>query len=202
LQVIISVLEGLPGRDITPFSLAVLFVFRTGVSWTDLPSCFGNWHTVYTRFKRWSENGLFLVCCTDCSKERRLKWIWFGSTAQQLACTVLGSGVLKNQNPPLGGEERAEALKIHVGLCQGILCGACLYASNKLDTSVFNELWARGNWDAIAVCLSSRMLLYPFGTRFHFFNQKLFKGLKKPPLNSFFKLFLARMRGFRVLGSS
>jgi len=149
LQVIISVLEGLPGRDITPFSLAVLFVFRTGVSWTDLPSCFGNWHTVYTRFKRWSENGLFLVCCTDCSKERRLKWIWFGSTAQQLACTVLGSGVLKNQNPPLGGEERAEALKIHVGLCQGILCGACLYASNKLDTSVFNELWARGNWDAI-----------------------------------------------------
>jgi len=33
----------------------------------------------------------------------------------------------------LGGEERAEALKIHVGLCQGFLCGACLSASNKLD---------------------------------------------------------------------
>jgi len=52
-------------------------------------------------------------------------------------------------NPPLGGEERAEALKIHVGFCHGFLCGACLSASHKLDMTVFNELWARGNWDAI-----------------------------------------------------
>jgi len=91
----------------------------------------------------------FGLCCTDCSKERRLKWIWFGSTSQQLAWHRHGSGVLKKQNPPLGGEERAEALKIHVGLCQGFRCGACLSASNKLDITVFNELWARGNWDAI-----------------------------------------------------
>ena len=35
----------------------------------------------------------FGLCCTDCSKERRLKWIWFGLTAQQLACTVLDSVV-------------------------------------------------------------------------------------------------------------
>jgi len=116
LQVIISVLEGLPGRDMTSFSLAVLSVLRTGVSWRDLPSCFGNWHTVYTRFKHVRENGLFGLCYTDCSKERKLKWIWFGSTSQQLPWHRHGSGVLKKQNPPLGGEERAEALKIHVGL--------------------------------------------------------------------------------------
>jgi len=35
----------------------------------------------------------FGLCCTDCSKERRLKWIWFGLTAQQLACTVLDNVV-------------------------------------------------------------------------------------------------------------
>ena len=36
-----------------------------------------------------------------------------------------------------------------MALCQGFLCGACLSASNKLDMTVFNEWWARGNWDAI-----------------------------------------------------
>ena len=36
-----------------------------------------------------------------------------------------------------------------MGLCQGFLCGACLSASNKLDMTDFNELWARGSWDAI-----------------------------------------------------
>ena len=73
--------------------------------------------------------------------------VWIDSTT--LSLHRHGSGVLKKQNPPLDGEERAEALKIHVGLCQGFLCGACLSASNKLDMTVFYELWALGNWDAI-----------------------------------------------------
>ena len=73
--------------------------------------------------------------------------LWIDSTTVSLHRH--GSGVLKKQNPPLDGEERAEALKIHVALSQGFLCGACLSASNKLDMTVFNELWALGNWDAI-----------------------------------------------------
>jgi len=41
-----------PGTGHYLLFCAVLFVLRTGVSWTDLPSCFGNLHTVYTRLKR------------------------------------------------------------------------------------------------------------------------------------------------------
>jgi len=41
------------------FFCAVLYVLRTGISWRDVPSCYGSWHTIYTRFKRWSENGIF-----------------------------------------------------------------------------------------------------------------------------------------------
>jgi len=73
--------------------------------------------------------------------------VWIDSTTVSLHRH--GSWVLKKQNHPLDEEERAEALKMHVGLCQGFLCGACLAASNKLDMTVFNELWARGNWDEI-----------------------------------------------------
>ena len=68
--------------------------------------------------------------------------VWIDSTAVSLHRHW--SGVLKKQNPPLGEEDRAEALKIHVALCQEFFCGACLSASNKLDMTVFNELWARG----------------------------------------------------------
>lgn len=38
---------------------AVIFVLRTGCPWRDLPSCFGPWNSVYTRFRRWSASGLW-----------------------------------------------------------------------------------------------------------------------------------------------
>jgi transposase len=41
------------------FFCGVLYVLRTGVSWRDLPGEYGVWHTIYTRYKRWSENGFF-----------------------------------------------------------------------------------------------------------------------------------------------
>ena len=41
------------------FFCGVLYVLRTGISWRDLPEEYGNWHTIYTRYKRWSESGFF-----------------------------------------------------------------------------------------------------------------------------------------------
>ena len=38
---------------------AILYVLRTGCPWRDLPPCYGKWHTIYTRFKRGSEKGLW-----------------------------------------------------------------------------------------------------------------------------------------------
>jgi len=107
-----------PGTGHDLFFLAVLFVLRTGVSCRDLPSCFGNWHTVYTRFKHVSENGLFWSSLYRLQQRKKIKidLVWIDSTTVSLHRH--GSGVFKKQNPPLGGEERAEALKIHVGLCQ------------------------------------------------------------------------------------
>jgi transposase len=33
---------------------AVLFVAENGCKWHALPARFGNWHTVYTRLRRWA----------------------------------------------------------------------------------------------------------------------------------------------------
>ena len=79
------------------FFCAVLYVLRTGISWRDLPPCFGSWHTVYTRFKRWSENGLFwsLLYQLQQRKKVTIDLAWVDST------TVLlhryGSGPLKKE---------------------------------------------------------------------------------------------------------
>jgi putative transposase len=41
------------------FIEAVLFVARTGTPWRDLPTAFGKWFTVYTRFWRWAQNDVW-----------------------------------------------------------------------------------------------------------------------------------------------
>lgn len=41
------------------FFCGVLYILRTGISWRDLPGEYGNWHSIYMRYKRWSESGFF-----------------------------------------------------------------------------------------------------------------------------------------------
>ena len=58
----------LPGReghvggtaaDNRLFVEAVLFRYRAGVPWRDLPERFGDWKIVYQRFNRWAKSGTF-----------------------------------------------------------------------------------------------------------------------------------------------
>ncbi|BET65268.1 hypothetical protein ASA1KI_21530 [Opitutales bacterium ASA1] len=41
------------------FLEAVLFLARTGTPWRDLPEEFGRWSTVYMRFRRWEQSGVW-----------------------------------------------------------------------------------------------------------------------------------------------
>jgi putative transposase len=47
------------GSDNRVFVEAVLWIARTGSPWRDLPTTFGNWNSVYVRFNRWSEGGVW-----------------------------------------------------------------------------------------------------------------------------------------------
>jgi len=38
---------------------AILWILRTGAPWRDLPGSYGPWNTVYTRFSRWSKQGIW-----------------------------------------------------------------------------------------------------------------------------------------------
>jgi transposase len=50
---------GRSGRDNRLFLEAVLWLVRTGSPWRDLPETFGKWSSVWKRFRRWAEKGVF-----------------------------------------------------------------------------------------------------------------------------------------------
>jgi transposase len=48
-----------PKADNRLFVDAILWVARTGAAWRDLPERFGNWNSVWRRFARWAEAGVW-----------------------------------------------------------------------------------------------------------------------------------------------
>lgn len=50
---------GKPNRDHRPIVNGMLWRLRTGAPWRDLPERYGPWQTVYSRFRRWRQAGIW-----------------------------------------------------------------------------------------------------------------------------------------------
>jgi transposase len=50
---------GRPGRDLRTILNGICWILRTGAPWRDLPERYGSWHTVYSRFYRWQQAGVW-----------------------------------------------------------------------------------------------------------------------------------------------
>jgi transposase len=50
---------GVTARDNRLFVEAVLYRYRAGIAWRDLPERFGPWKNVHTRFGRWAASGVW-----------------------------------------------------------------------------------------------------------------------------------------------
>lgn len=50
---------GRPAKDHRTILNAILWRVRTGAPWRDLPERYGPWQSVYTRFRRWQQAGVW-----------------------------------------------------------------------------------------------------------------------------------------------
>ena len=50
---------GVTAKDNRLFVEAVLYRYRAGIPWRDLPERFGGWKNTNTRFSRWAHNGVW-----------------------------------------------------------------------------------------------------------------------------------------------
>ena len=50
---------GRPAKDHRPIVNGILWILRTGAPWRDLPTKYGPWQTIATRFYRWVKAGVW-----------------------------------------------------------------------------------------------------------------------------------------------
>ena len=56
---------GRSGANNRLFLDAVLFLAKTGIPWRDLPERFGKWNSVWKRFDRWCERGIWQMLAAE-----------------------------------------------------------------------------------------------------------------------------------------
>src|SRR3954471_2605134 len=64
--------RGVTAKDNRLFLEAVLLRIRTGLPWRDLPSEFGNWNSVFQRFRRWVGRACSNASSSGCPASRTL----------------------------------------------------------------------------------------------------------------------------------
>ena len=71
---------GVTAKDNRLFVEAVLFRYRAGLPWRDLPERFGDWKKVHTRFCRWAKAGVWARIFQHLADEADNEWAMIDST--------------------------------------------------------------------------------------------------------------------------
>jgi transposase len=71
---------GVTAKDNRLFVDAVVYKFRAGIPWRDLPARFGDWHRFYVRFNRWSKKGVWQRLFEQLSKAPDNEYAMIDST--------------------------------------------------------------------------------------------------------------------------
>ena len=83
------------GKDNRLFVEAVLYRYRAGIAWRDLPERFGDYRVIHTRHMRWSRNGVWERVFKHLSEDADNEYVMIDSTivrAHQHSAGAKGGG--------------------------------------------------------------------------------------------------------------
>jgi transposase len=98
---------GDPGQsaaDNRLFLEAVLWIVRVGAPWRDLPESFGQWNSVFKRFRRWTRRGVFEQIFAALSEDADFEYVIIDGTIVRVHQHGTGAqGGTQNQARSRGG---------------------------------------------------------------------------------------------------
>ncbi|QHW24421.1 IS5 family transposase [Rhizobium leguminosarum bv. viciae 248] len=112
--------RGSSGRDNRMFVEAVLWIVRTGSPWRDLPEVFGEWNSVFRRFSRWSQKGIWWRMFAAMSDDPDFEYLIVDSTIIRAHQHAAG-GKKGAEDQALGRSRGGLSTKIHM-VVRGLGC--------------------------------------------------------------------------------
>jgi len=91
---ILSAQKGLYIRQETAtrrFVETVLWMARAGCAWRLLPEEYGAWNSVYKRFARWQEKGVWQALLDGLSEDADVEWLMLDSTVVRAHACAAGA---------------------------------------------------------------------------------------------------------------
>ena len=92
--------QGRPAKDNRMMMNGMMWLARSGSSWRDLPERYGPWKSVYSRFRKWRDLGVFVKVFKMLSLESEIEILSLDSTT------------VKAHSFAAGAKKGAQALKL------------------------------------------------------------------------------------------